>query len=103
VLRPSAQYNLSGAGLLPCRRPSGWRFEAQTKGLYYQIADDAERKLGGTLETPIQGDAPGRCVARGLKNAPARRISIGFMTVRGPQAHRDRAEALAPHLNRTLG
>jgi len=85
---------------LPCRWPSGRRYEAQTKvplqfwGSF--VVASAERKPGGTLETPIQGDAPIWRVARGLKNAPDRRISIGFMTVRGPQAHRDRAEAPTP-------
>jgi hypothetical protein len=84
----------------------------------YASSEQAEQKLGGTVETPGQGDAPistlkrlgrnllnqqpeksgllkvkGLCVqlqerrvARGLKNAPDRRISIGFMK------HRDRAE-----------
>jgi len=48
------------------------------------------------LETLVQGDAPIRRVARSPKNAPDRRISIGFTMVRGPQAHRDSAEAPAP-------
>jgi len=66
------------------------------------VADDAERKLGGTLETPIPGDAPVRRVARGLKNAPDRRMSLGFTKFRGPQAHRGSAEAPAPK-NRSAG
>jgi len=86
-----------GPGLSPCLRPSGRRFEPETNTIRASfVVDDAERKLGGALETPIQGDAPVRRVALGPKNATDRRISIGFTTVRGPEAHRDSAEALAP-------
>jgi len=47
-------------------------------------------RYGRTVESPVPGDVPTRRVVRGLKNAPGRRISIAFITIRGQQAHRDR-------------
>ena len=65
----------------------------------------AERKLGGTVETPVrdQGGREGNLLPHnhlpplvpptGETACP----TLDFMTVRGPQAHPDRAEAPAPH------
>ena len=63
----------------------------------------AERKVGDTLEKPIrdqggresnliqQNNLPPLVPLTGETACP----TLDFMTVRGPQAHRDRAEALA--------
>src|ERR1035438_2315569 len=64
----------------------------------------ADRKVGGTVETPARyqgGRESKSCLCNALPplvptTGETACPTLGFMTVSGPQAHCDRAEALAP-------
>src|SRR5579863_6011037 len=98
-----------GTGLSPCRRPSGRRVGAETNRRSCTdrasfVTGDAERKLGGTLEKPKRYRGGRESKPRACNTLPPSDLATGrtacptvaFITVRGPQAHRDSAEALAP-------